>query len=198
MTTADRDTADAAREGGGAPLELDDRPIQEALAAIDRARVAIEQAKADFRERREAFAAVFQAEMQTRIQTEDRDPSELLGPVVGELYWDHPILRVSDIAAATGLSGEQVRRTAGPRRREVSCRRCGTATEVLQTRRSRPPAALCSDCRVVAGFGEAMTPPSSGPRPPPPDEPPPPDRRASPWQGPATPGDRNGQWYDPW
>lgn len=191
MTTDDRDTI-------GAALTLDEGPIHEALAAIDLARAAIEQAKTEVRERRDAFARAFQAELDARSGGGGgKDRTELLGPVVAELYWEHPELRVSDIVAATGLSGEQVRRIAGPTRREVPCRRCGTPTEVLQTRRTRPPDGLCADCRPVAGFGE-VEPLGFGPLPPPPDEPPELDAAPASSDGPAIRSESPGQWYHSW
>lgn len=196
MTRPDRDTTGPGPAGAGAALTLDGGPIGEALAAVDRARAEIEHAKAAFRERRVAFAAVFQAELAGCAETGACRCAELLGPVVAELYWDHPTLRVSDIAAATGLSGEQIRRTAGPKRCEVPCRRCGSPTEVLQTRRTQPPHALCADCRPVARFGEVVD-PGHGPLPPPPGEPPrldPPEQWAGPGRQPDDPPGGYASW----
>lgn len=156
-----RPTNDEARGGTATvtdvPTLLRIGPVAEALAAITAAECQIHQSKAAFASSRDALPQVLRtAVARVGEQVADGDGiGDQLRAVVASLYWDHPVVRVADIAAGTGIDSAHVHVVAGPRRVTTACRRCGSPTAVLQTRRRDVPSALCDDCRGVLDAFEA-------------------------------------------
>lgn len=131
-------------------LTTDDGPIHEALIAIDQAFTDIEDAKGALVDRRRDFAVTVREQVQACYAAEPADLVTALRNLVSQLYWHHPSLRLTDLAAATGLSNERVRDLAGPMVTERPCQDCGTPTTVLLNSRRDNATRRCRDCRVPA------------------------------------------------
>lgn len=128
-------------------LRLDQGPLHEALTAIDRARAGIEEARDELAARREELRDVLADEVAAALAAEPDDIIAQVRPALAALYWEEPdVVRVKDLTAATGLSGAQLRKIAGPRRLELPCEECGTPMEVVQTSRSQHLRSRCEEC----------------------------------------------------
>lgn len=148
MTTSDvPDTA----TGTAAASRLDDGPLGQAMAALDRAVADIEEAEAALVVRRRELSAALGRELRAVLEAAPEDVVAQVRPTLAALYWERAdVVRVQDLTDATGLSGAQLRKVVGPRVVEVSCDVCGHPSEVVQSSRSQPLRTLCPACRWAA------------------------------------------------
>ena len=118
------------------PFDLRDGPLADALAAVEQALSDVETAKANVTAERHEFARTFR----DQLVAHGDDPSVArdLQATIAQLYWDCSSLRLTDLAAATGLGNDRIRAIAGPRVVDAPCAACGAPTQVLQTRPGRP------------------------------------------------------------
>lgn len=143
LTLADTDTGAGAGETSPRPSLLDQPQVTAAMADRDRADVALIEAKQAVDVARARIRdALFAAGLAYR---ERRRP--LPAAEIHQLYWDHPELRVTDVANAFGVSTSRLVEIAGPRTREVPCPRCGQPRPTTLTSRSAPRYHPCDDCR---------------------------------------------------
>ena len=133
-----------------AGLRLDEGPLGEAMAAVDRAVDDIARAEDTLVARRRDLVAVLADELAAVIEDEHDDVIAQVRPTLAALYWEHDdVIRVQDLTGATGLTGAQLRRVVGPRVLERSCDGCSRPVEVVHRSRSdRGRRPLCAACRV--------------------------------------------------
>ena len=115
------------------PFDLRDGPLADALAAVEQALSDVETAKANVTAERHEFARTFR----DQLVAHGDDPSVArdLQATIAQLYWDCSALRVTDLAAATGLGNaasapSPARESSTPRapragRPRRCCRRAG-------------------------------------------------------------------------
>ena len=147
------------------PFDLRDGPLADALAAVEQALSDVETAKANVTAERHEFARTFR----DQLVAHGDDPSVArdLQATIAQLYWDCSALRVTDLAAATGLGNDRIRSIAGPRVVDAPCAACGAPTQVLQTRRGDRTWGRCPDCRQPAAdpYADGAWPPPVPPMP---------------------------------
>lgn len=129
-----------------ADLSLEHGPLRESLDAVRQAQDDIEAAKDRLADQRNAFADTLREQIRTRHAAGDVDLALQVTRVLQVAYWEHPELRVSDLAAGAGLSQRTVRQIAGPREHHAECNGCGTPTPVLQWSRSQFLSPRCDAC----------------------------------------------------
>lgn len=131
------------------PLTLDDGPLRAALDQIAAAQQEIDAARNRFAQTRAGFVEVLKRELRSHLEAGKPSLADDLVQLLGLLYWEHRELRLADLAAATGYTGEQVRDLAGPREVDATCIRCDRPVTVWQQSRSQRPdaTARCPDCR---------------------------------------------------
>lgn len=135
-----------------AAVNVEDLPetVQQALDEIDVADEAIDAAKQAKIERQERFVEVLRDHLEGLA---DREGATDAGAaLLTTLYWDLVNVRIKDLQAASGLSGNELRRLVGPREATVNCFSCGTPTASVQ--RSRTGSAewrQCTPCQQGPG-----------------------------------------------
>ena len=127
------------------PVLLDDPDVAAALAEHERAEVALIEAK----QRREAAIGavrdtLFAAGKRFRDRREPIPRAD-----VSRLYWDHRQLRVSDLAAAFGVSKKELVELAGPRADHAPCMDCKQSVPIMRSSRSNEQHVRCERCRAA-------------------------------------------------
>lgn len=129
-----------------AALSLEHGALRGALDAVHSAHDGIQTARDRLADRHAAFAETLREQIRIRHATGAVDLPDQVARLLRTAYWDHPELRVADLAAGTGLSQRQVRQIAGPRELQADCGGCGAPTPTRQWSRSQALAPRCDAC----------------------------------------------------